>query len=276
MENIQTIHTNEARVEAHYSQASPQDLAGAILSRLGTQAPSVESLAPADEFHLRGLAATKEMAARLNLTPATRVIDVGSGLGGPARWLAATYGSQVTGIDLTEAFCIAAEALTARLGLSDRVTFHKGSALEMPFADAAFDVAWTQHVAMNIADKAGLYREIARVLRPGGRLALFDIMQGPGGDVTFPVPWARIPEISELVPPAQVRAWLEAAGLVVEHWQERTAEGLQFLYDKASEPKPPVGFDAFLGDDVPLMLRNVTRSLEEGRIVVYEAIARKA
>jgi MPBQ/MSBQ methyltransferase len=272
---MERVHTNETRVEAHYSQASPHDLAGAILAGLGEQVPSVENLAPADEFHIRGLAATQEMAARLKLTPATRVLDVGSGLGGPARWLAATYGCQVTGIDLTAAFCAAAEALSARLGLSERVTFRHGSALEMPFEDEAFDVAWTQHAAMNIADKAGLYREIARVMKPGGRLALFDIMKGPGGAVLFPVPWARVPEISFLVPPEQVRAWLEEAGLTVEHWQERTAEGLQFMYEKAAETNPPPSFNVFLGDALPQMMGNVTQSLEEGRIVVYEAIARK-
>lgn len=273
---MERIQTNDARVEDHYSQASPRNLADAILAKLGDQIPSVENLAPADEFHIRGLAATQEMAARLNLTPAMRVLDVGSGLGGPARWLAATYGCHVTGIDLTAAFCAAAEALTARLGLSERVTFRHGSALEMPFEDETFDVAWTQHAAMNIADKAGLYREIARVMKPGARLALFDIMKGPGEEVLFPVPWARVPGISFLAPPEHIRACLEEAGLTVAHWQERTADGLQFMYARAREPKPVVSFNVFLGDALPQMMANVTQSLEEGRIVVYEAVAAKA
>ncbi len=272
---MESVNTNEARVEAHYSQASPRDLADAILAGLGEQVPSVDNLAPADEFHIRGLAATQEMAARLNLTPATRVLDVGSGLGGPARWLAQTYGCHVTGIDLTAAFCAAAEALTARLGLTDWVTFRHGSALEMPFEDGSFDVAWTQHAAMNIADKASLYREITRVMKPGGRLALFDIMKGPGEEVLFPVPWARVPEISFLVPPEQIRKHLEESGLTIIYWQERTADALQFMVEKASEQKPPISFNLFLGDDMPQMMGNVTQSLEEGRIVVYEAIARK-
>lgn len=128
---------------------------------------------------------------------------------------------------------------------------------------------------MNIADKARLYREIARVLKPGGQLALFDFMKGPGGAVLFPVPWARVPEISFLVPPEQVRARLQEAGLAIEYWQERTADALQFMYEKAREPKPPVSFNVFMGNDLPQMMGNVTQSLEEGRVVVYEAIARK-
>lgn len=272
---MERVQTKEAQVEAHYSQASPRNLADTILAGLGEQIPSVENLAPADEFHVRGLAATKEMASRLNITPATRVLDVGGGLGGPARWLAATYGCHVTGIDLTAAFCEAANALSARLGLSNLVTFRHGSALDMPFEDETFDVAWTQHAAMNIADKARLYREIARVLKPGGRLALFDFMQGPGGAVLFPVPWARVPEISFLTPPRQVYDWLGEAGLTVEHWEERTADALQFMHEKAKEQKQTVGFNLFMGDALPQMMQNVTRSLEESRVVVYEGIARK-
>lgn len=272
---MEPVKTRESRVEAHYSQAVPENLADIILNALGGQVPSVENLAPADEFHIRGLAATREMAARLNLTSSTRVLDVGSGLGGPARWLAATYGCHVTGIDLTAPFCAAAEALTARMGLSDRVSFRHGSALEMPFVDESFDIAWTQHAAMNIEDKARLYMEIARVLKPGGRLALFDIMKGPGDAVLFPVPWARVPEISFLVPPEEVRDLLKRAGLTIEHWQERTHEGLQFMYEKAREPMPPVNIRLYMGEDLPLMMSNITRALEESRIAVYEAIARK-
>lgn len=272
---MERVNTVEARVEAHYSQASPQNLADAILAELGEQVPSVYDLAPADEFHIRGLAANEEMAERLNLTPAKQVLDVGSGLGGPARWLAHTYGCHVTGIDLTAAFCAAAEALSNRLGLFDKVAFHHGNALDMPFENESFDVTWTQHAAMNIADKARLYREIARVMKPGGHLALFDIMKGPGEEVMFPVPWARVPEISFLVNPEQIRELLEAAGLTIIHWQERTADALQFMYEKAREPKPPVSFNVFLGDDMQQMMRNVTQSLEEGRIVVYEGIAQK-
>ena len=153
--------------------------------------PTFEALAPYDHFHGRGLEATEDMANRLHVSGTDHVLDVGSGIGGPARYMARRFGCRVSGIDLTAEFCDVARHLTARLGLAERVSFEQGDALGMPFSDAAFDGAFSMNVSMNIADKRALYREIHRVLKPGARLGLLEVVQGRGGEPDYPTPWAR-------------------------------------------------------------------------------------
>ncbi|CAA9452538.1 MAG: hypothetical protein AVDCRST_MAG80-2450 [uncultured Rubrobacteraceae bacterium] len=150
-----------------------------------------------------------------------RVLDVGGGLGGPARNLASEIGCSVEVLDVTEEFCRAGEILTTRTGLGDLVSFRHASALDMPHPDASFDVVWMQHSSMNIADKERLYAEIHRVLRPGGHLALHEIMAGPVTPIHFPVPWARGPEISFLRPPEEVRALITGIGFEESAWMTR-------------------------------------------------------
>jgi SAM-dependent methyltransferase len=164
----------EDRVARHYGSGGQGDIATIILEALAasgkdTSHLTLEDLAPVDEFHIRGRAATAELARGLGLAAGMAVLDVGCGVGGPSRYIAATYGCRVTGVDLTEAYYQAAALLAERVGLGERVDYRQGSALAMPFAEAAFDAAYTQHAAMNIEDKAGLYREIGRVLKPGAR-----------------------------------------------------------------------------------------------------------
>ncbi len=191
--NRETGMSVETRVSSHYAHGDLLNAIDAALAKAGRNpaAPTLEDLAPIDEFHVRGREATKELGAGLGLREDHLVLDVGSGLGGPSRQLAMTYRCRITGIDLTEEYCRVATELASRVGLSDRVRYRQGSALAMPFPDASFDIAYTQHVAMNIADKAGLYREIARVLEPRGKLGIYDLLQGQGGPVHFPVPWAH-------------------------------------------------------------------------------------
>ncbi|NTU80885.1 MAG: methyltransferase domain-containing protein, partial [Chloroflexales bacterium] len=168
----------DARIAAHYG---PHDLTQTILAALvaagkaeGRLTP--DDLAPLDQFHTRGKVATLELAERAGLTAATRVLDLGGGVGGAARLLAVTFGCQVEVLDLTAAYCVAGQLLTARCGLSDRIAFQHGSATEPPYPDEQFDLVWTQHSTMNIADKGRLFREARRVLRPGGRLALHEVL----------------------------------------------------------------------------------------------------
>ena len=187
------IRVNDT-IEAHYTRS---DLGSAILAALEKSGKDLdrltpEDLAPVDEFHIRGRAATLELARAARLDSSRRVLDVGSGIGGTSRCLAREFGCRVTGIDLTEEYCRTAAMLSARIGLADLVDYRQGDATNLPFADASFDVVWTEHAAMNIPDKLRLYREMHRVLEP--RHARHPRhLAGPSGAVLFPVPWARTP-----------------------------------------------------------------------------------
>lgn len=268
-------------ITRHYTR---DDLAAVLLGALeaagkDTSRLTVEDLAPVDEFHVRGRPATAELADGLRLGPGMRVLDVGCGIGGPSRHLAAAFGCDVVGIDLTEAYCEVAALLAERVGLGDRVAYRQGDALAMPFEDGAFDAAYTQHVAMNIEDKAGLYAEVARVLKPGGRFGIYDLLQGEGGEVFYPVPWAPDASISFLVGPAELRSLLEAAGLEIASWRETVDEArlwVDQMKARMAEPvPPPTALHVMLGDDAKPMAQNIFRNLIEGRVVPTEVICRK-
>jgi len=270
------------KVADHYSTA--HNLSDAIAEKLRDTGKDMAALTTADlgaidEFHVRGRKATLELAEGLALTAVSRVLDLGSGLGGPARTLAETYGCHVTGIDLTPAFCEAATALSTWVGLGDKVSFQQGDATQLPFADGSFDAAMTIHVAMNIAAKDRMYAEAKRVLKPGGRFGVYDIVQGEGGDVLYPVPWAREPSISHVATPDAMQPLLSNAGFKILSVADTTAEGQHWFEAMAERMKksgaPPLTFRTFLGDDFPEMTRNQVRNLQERRIrtVSYICVA---
>ena len=241
-----------------------------------------ESLAPFDHFHGRGVAGTEDVAARLTPRPGERLLDIGSGIGGPARWFAAKFGVEVTGVDLTPEFCAAAEALNAMTGLGDRVRILQGSALALPFPDAAFDAAYSQNVIMNIADKAQFYREAFRVLRPGGRLALSNFCTGPAGEPWFPAPWATTRDASFLETPKAMKANLLAAGFEIVEFRDITPEileALRRLRAKSGQTDagnaPRIAVDVLMGERAAEMRINATRTVEDGRGIAIEALARK-
>jgi ubiquinone/menaquinone biosynthesis C-methylase UbiE len=227
-------------------------------------------LAPVDEFHIRGRAATLEIAEALDLSADSHLLDLGSGLGGPARTLAEVTGCTVIGVDLTPEFCEVATALSAWTGLSDRTRFHVADATATGLADAAVDTALTIHVAMNIADKPALYAEAFRVLRPGGRFVVYDVLQGEGGDVRYPVPWANDASTSFLATLQDMRDLLTAAGFEVLAEVDSSDESLvwfQQMRDRiVRDGPPPVTFAAFLGDAFGQMAANQVTNLAERRI----------
>jgi SAM-dependent methyltransferase len=184
--------TTEARVAEHYTRGRLEETILRAMAQMGKDTAHLVStdLAPIDQFHVGGLEATQAMAGQMDLRPGLRLLDVGSGIGGPARYFAAEHGCNVTGIDLTEEFVQAAKSLTQLVKLDHSVEFRTASALRLPFPSETFDRAYMIHVGMNIADKAGVYREVRRVLKTGGVFALFEIMRGgANGVIRYPVPW---------------------------------------------------------------------------------------
>lgn len=239
--------------------------AGKDLSRLTTT-----DLAPVDEFHIRGRQATLELAERMQLTAESHILDIGSGLGGPARTIGETYGCRVTGIDLTQPFCEAANAMSEWLGLADRVRCFHGDATALPFDDGTFDAAMTIHAGMNIPAKDALYAGARRVLKPGGLFAVYDVLQGEGGSVLHPVPWARDATHSYLSTPEEMRKLLTEAGFEILDEHDSTEASLKWFEEVkariARSGPAAVTFQTFLGADFPVMARNQVQNLAERRI----------
>ena len=272
--------TTEQTVASHYTHGS---LLQAILDALKGMGKDVEHLSPADlsaadEFHLGWRAATAELAKDLGLARGMHVLDVGSGIGGPARFFAEAHGCRATGIDLTEEFVRVATELTRRCGLSELISFRQASALDLPFGAAAFDAATLIHVGMNIQDKAGLFRNVRRVLKPGALFCVYEVMQVEAGELPYPMPWAQTIETSFVATPETYRTLLTAAGFKVEREENRRDFARKLaaeMREKAAiQGAPPLGLHTLIGPAWRDRLANVMATLERGTIAPIEMIAR--
>jgi 2-polyprenyl-3-methyl-5-hydroxy-6-metoxy-1,4-benzoquinol methylase len=272
------------RISSHYEQP---DLVAAIeagFSALGKQTSelTVDDLALVDEFHVGGRAATTSFMTGLDLRPEMTILDVGSGLGGPARFAAATHGCEVVGIDLTASYVEAARALTGWVGLDDRATFRHVSADDMAFDGRPFDAAYLMHVGMNVADKTGLFAAIAAVMKPGGTLGLYDLCRTGDAALGYPMPWAESEATSFVATTAEYESSLTAAGFEVVGAKKRPEMARVFL-DGLPKPQPggpsrppPVGLHFVMGPTIRDKVANLVAALEAEVVTPVELVARWA
>jgi SAM-dependent methyltransferase len=229
-------------------------------------------LAPLEDFHTMGRIATSQLAELAEIERGDEVLDAGSGVGGTARYLVERFGCRVTTVDLTEEYCNTSRWLNQMVGLDAQISVHQGDVTNLPFASGSFNAVMSQHVQMNVADKTRLYDEARRVLRPRGRLAIWDITAGAPGALDFPLPWADQPVLSHLVPPALLRATIESAGVAVTHWRDMTEEAVAIMEIFLQSSPGPLGLHVFV-DNFVEKTNNLVRGLANGRLRAIQAIA---
>ena len=271
---------SEEKVAGHYTHGGLEEAILQAVGRMGIDPDRLTAtdLASVDEFHIGGLAATKELADQMELATGLRVLDVGSGIGGPARYIASEHQCHVTGIDLTEEFVRVARSLTRRTKLDHLVEFVQTSASELKFHAETFDRAYMIHVGMNIADKAGVFREVRRVLKPGGIFAIFDILRSGTGEMAYPVPWASTEETSFVADAESYREALEKAGFHVDRERGRRTQAIEFteraIASSARSGQPALSLHLLMGDLGSVMIKNVLTMMKQGLLEPVELCAR--
>jgi ubiquinone/menaquinone biosynthesis C-methylase UbiE len=272
---------DENAINKHYGISG---ILNSILDALESSGKDLESLqpedlSPVDEFHTRGKESTLELVKLAQFEPHHQVLDVGCGLGGSARHIAHQHGCSVVGIDLTDEYIDVAKKLTEFVKLSDKVTFKQGSALELPFPSDNFDIVWTEHTQMNIANKKQFYGELSRVLKPKGRLVFHDVFFGDVKNPHYPTPWAKHEEISSLCTQEEAKTAIEKSNLSINEWIDKSKLSQEFfkgMLKKIEEDgPPPLGFHLLMGETAKIKLQNLARNLEENRTSVVQGTAIK-
>ena len=265
-------------VERHYSSEKMYENIIQKLNELGIETDKItrHDISAADEFHVRGAEASQELAKDAGFNKGEKVLDVGCGIGGPARMIAGVYGCKVTGVDLTEEFIRTAKLLSGLVGLNKLTEFIQADATEMPFDDESFDVVWTEHAQMNIENKEKLYSEIHRVLKKDGRFIYYDIFSSGKGPLYFPVPWAENDSLSHLITPPDYDKLLSNIGFKEIQVKELTGMSIEFFkttFEKISKEGPPkFGINFLMRESAAEKLKNVLRNLLDKNILVQSGI----
>jgi SAM-dependent methyltransferase len=271
-----------AKIQAQYSTGlSLHNIERALIAA----GKDLDHLTPADlglleDFHTMGRYATGQLVDLVEITSESVVLDAGSGVGGTARYVADRFGCTVDAVDLTDEYCETSRWLNRLVGLDDRISVRQADVTDLPFAAGTFDIAVSQHVQMNVADKARLYSEARRVLADGGQLALWDITIEKSGtigannaDLDYPLPWADQPARSHLVTPDELRAVVGSAGFAIEHWNDLTDQAAALMQALLAQPANPLGLHAFV-TDFTRKAENLTRALADGRLRAIQGVAR--
>lgn len=266
---------NDTQIHTQYSTGLSRHNIEQALVAAGKD---LDHLQPADlalleDFHTMGRIATSQLVDLIEMTTDDDVLDAGSGIGGTARFVAEECQCRVSAVDVTEEYCETARWLNRLVALDDRISVRRADVTELPFADATFQLVFSQHVQMNVADKSRLYQEARRVLADGGQLAMWDITSGGLADPDYPLPWADQPELTHLATSNQLRAVVESAGFAVEHWNDLTDQAASTMQMFLALPPNPLGLHAFVPDFAE-KAQNLTRALSDGRLRAIQAVAR--
>jgi sarcosine/dimethylglycine N-methyltransferase len=269
------VEVTDIQIQTQYSTgASRQAIEQALVAAgkdLGHLRP--EDLALLEDFHTMGRIATTQLADLAEITPDDEVLDAGSGIGGTARYVAGRSRCHVVAVDLTEEYCQTARWLNQLAGLDDRISVRQADVTDLPFQDATFTLMFSQHVQMNVADKALLYQEARRVLAGGGRLAVWDIVAGEDCEPDFPMPWADRPEYSHLTTPDRLRTAIETSGFEIEQWNDLTDHAAATMQTLLTLPPSPIGLQAFV-PNFEAKAKNLTTALADRRLRAIQGLAR--
>jgi ubiquinone/menaquinone biosynthesis C-methylase UbiE len=269
-------------VAAHYTQGQLLDriLSGVEAIGKTPATVTVDELAPVDEFHIGGRQASEDFISQLELSADDHTLDVGCGIGGTSRFVASRFGCRVTGVDLTPEFVSTGQSLCDWVGLSNQVELHQGDATAMPFTDESFDAAFMLHVGMNIANKAGLFSEVYRLIKPRAIFGIYDVMQTSGEALTYPVPWSSVPGTSALATQEQYIEDLEQAGFGVIKIRDRREFAAEFFAETRRRMEqaggaPPLGVHIAMGESAPIKIRNMVDNIAAGRVSPVEIFVNK-